>query len=89
MSARFAEVAALFGARLLFMEKLNSLLNRPEYVHAALNHFPLIGLFVGPVVLVLGYELFRAWLAGPDAVAAEQMRPQAAEPPVVPVVTVP
>ena len=49
----------------------------------------LIGLFVGPVVLVLGYELFRAWLAGPDAVAAAQVRPQAAGPPVVPAVTVP
>src|SRR4051794_25284610 len=30
----------------------------------------LIGLVVGPIVLTLGYELFRAWLAGPDAVAA-------------------
>ena len=28
------------------MESLTSLLNRPEYVHAAINHFPLIGLFV-------------------------------------------
>ena len=26
----------------------------------------LIGLFVGPIVLALGYELFRAWLAGPS-----------------------
>lgn len=25
----------------------------------------LIGLFVGPIVLALGYELFRAWLIGP------------------------
>ena len=25
----------------------------------------LIGLFVGPIVLALGYELFKAWLAGP------------------------
>jgi predicted PurR-regulated permease PerM len=31
----------------------------------------LIGLFVGPIVLALGYELFRAWLAGPSAAAAE------------------
>ena len=30
----------------------------------------LIGLFVGPIVLTVGYELFRAWLAGPDAVQA-------------------
>ena len=30
----------------------------------------LIGLFVGPIVLALGYELFRAWLAGPGGVAA-------------------
>lgn len=29
----------------------------------------LIGLFVGPIVLALGYELFRAWLAGPSAAA--------------------
>jgi predicted PurR-regulated permease PerM len=49
----------------------------------------LIGLFVGPVVLTLGYELFRAWLAGPDAVAAAQVRPRAAGPPVVPAVIVP
>jgi hypothetical protein len=54
LSAQFAEVAALFGARLLFMEKLNSLLNRPEYVHAALNHFPLIGLFVALALLTIG-----------------------------------
>ena len=27
----------------------------------------LIGLFVGPIVLALGYELFKAWLAGPVA----------------------
>lgn len=53
MSAKFAKVAALFGARLLFMEKLNSLLNRPEYVHAALNHLPLIGLFVALVLLTI------------------------------------
>jgi predicted PurR-regulated permease PerM len=26
----------------------------------------LIGLFVGPIVLALGYELFRAWVAGPS-----------------------
>ena len=30
----------------------------------------LIGLFVGPIVLALGYELFRAWLAGPSREAA-------------------
>lgn len=29
----------------------------------------LIGLFIGPIVLALAYELFRAWLAGPEAVA--------------------
>lgn len=29
----------------------------------------LIGLFVGPIVLALAYELFRAWLVGPEAVA--------------------
>lgn len=36
------------------MEKLTNLLNRPEYVHAAINHFPLIGLFVSLVVLAIG-----------------------------------
>jgi predicted PurR-regulated permease PerM len=30
----------------------------------------LIGLFVGPIVLALGHELLRAWLAGPGGVAA-------------------
>jgi predicted PurR-regulated permease PerM len=30
----------------------------------------LIGLFVGPIVLALGYELFRAWVAGPSRAAA-------------------
>jgi predicted PurR-regulated permease PerM len=30
----------------------------------------LIGLFVGPIVLALGYELFRAWLAGPSGPVA-------------------
>ncbi len=34
------------------MEKLSSLLNRPEYVHAAINHFPLIGLLVAMVALL-------------------------------------
>src|SRR5438445_6302774 len=34
------------------MEKLNSLLNRPEYVHAAINHFPLIGLLVALSLLI-------------------------------------
>jgi hypothetical protein len=33
------------------MEKLNSLLNQPEYVHVALNHFPLVGLFVALALL--------------------------------------
>jgi predicted PurR-regulated permease PerM len=30
----------------------------------------LIGLFVGPIVLALGYELFRAWLTGPGETVA-------------------
>jgi hypothetical protein len=33
------------------MGKLQDILNRPEYVHAAINHFPLIGLFVALVLL--------------------------------------
>ena len=36
------------------MEQLSSLLNRPEYVHATINHFPLIGLFVAMLVLLIG-----------------------------------
>lgn len=35
------------------MEKLTSLLNRPEYVHAAINHFPLIGLLVAMVAVLM------------------------------------
>lgn len=34
-------------------------------------HYGIIGLFVGAVVMVLGYTLFMAWLK-PDAVAAEE-----------------
>ena len=53
--------------------------NRPPSYGAATNApsvggllaHGLIGLVVGLVVLVLGYELFRAWLAGPDATAAQ------------------
>ncbi len=33
------------------MEALRNLLNRPEYVHAAINHFPLIGLLVALALL--------------------------------------
>jgi hypothetical protein len=36
------------------MGELSSLLDRPEYVHAALNHFPLIGLFVAMLALAAG-----------------------------------
>ena len=36
------------------MDELSSLLNRPEYVHAAINHFPLIGLLVAMLALVTG-----------------------------------
>ncbi len=35
------------------MEKLSSLLNRPEYIHAAINHFPLIGVLVAMIALLL------------------------------------
>ncbi len=35
------------------MEKLSTLLDQPEYVHAAINHFPLIGLFVAMLALLL------------------------------------
>ena len=35
------------------MEKLTSLLNRPEYVHTAINHFPLIGLLVAIVAVLM------------------------------------
>jgi len=36
------------------MESLSSLLARPEYVHAAINHFPLVGLFVAMLALLVG-----------------------------------
>ena len=36
------------------METLSSLLDRPEYVHAAINHFPLIGLLVALLCLAVG-----------------------------------
>ena len=36
------------------MEQLSSLLNRPEYVHVAINHFPLIGLLAAMLALVIG-----------------------------------
>lgn len=36
------------------MAFLSNLLNRPEYIHAAINHFPLIGLFVALLVLAIG-----------------------------------
>ncbi len=34
------------------MEKLSTLLNQPEYVHAAINHLPLIGLLVAMLALI-------------------------------------
>ena len=36
------------------MGKLSQLLNRPEYVHAAINHLPLIGLLLALLVLAVG-----------------------------------
>ncbi len=36
------------------MGQLSNLLNRPEYIHAAINHFPLIGLFVALLSLAIG-----------------------------------
>jgi predicted PurR-regulated permease PerM len=30
--------------------------------------YGLIGIFLGPVVVALGYELFRAWVRGDQAV---------------------
>jgi len=36
------------------MDSLSSLLARPEYIHAAINHFPLIGLFVAIFALLAG-----------------------------------
>ena len=35
------------------MERFPTLLNQPEYVHAAINHFPLIGLSVAMLALVV------------------------------------
>jgi hypothetical protein len=36
------------------MEQLSKLLNRPEYIHATINHFPLIGLFAALLSLAIG-----------------------------------
>jgi len=36
------------------MDKFSNLMNRPEYVHAAINHFPLIGVFVALLTLAIG-----------------------------------
>jgi hypothetical protein len=36
------------------MGQLSRLLDRPEYVHAAINHFPLIGLLVAMLALAIG-----------------------------------
>lgn len=36
------------------MGGLSSLLKQPEYVHVAINHFPLIGLMVGMLALLAG-----------------------------------
>ena len=36
------------------MAAFSNLLNRPEYVHAAINHFPLIGLLTGLLALLSG-----------------------------------
>jgi len=41
-------------ARLCFMGRLSSLLTQPEYVHVAINHFPLIGLLVALLALASG-----------------------------------
>jgi ABC-type branched-subunit amino acid transport system permease subunit len=35
------------------MQKISGLLNQPEYVHAALNHFPLVGLLVATLALLI------------------------------------
>ena len=35
------------------MESMASFLNQPEYVHVTINHFPLIGLFVAMVALLI------------------------------------
>lgn len=36
------------------MNTISRLLNQPEYLHAAINHFPLIGLFVALLALIAG-----------------------------------
>jgi hypothetical protein len=35
------------------MEEVRTLLNRPEYIHAAINHFPLIGVLVAMLALLI------------------------------------
>ncbi len=53
MSRQPAHTAGLPASNQRHMQGLSSLLNRPEYVHAATNHFPLVGLFVAMLVLVI------------------------------------
>jgi predicted PurR-regulated permease PerM len=41
---------------------------RGEALPAALRRGILIGAFLGPMVIALGYELLRAWVRGEQAV---------------------
>lgn len=36
------------------MNALPRILNQPEYVHAAINHFPLVGMFIAMLALIAG-----------------------------------
>jgi hypothetical protein len=36
------------------MQQISSLFDRPEYIHAAINHFPLVGLLVAMLALATG-----------------------------------
>ena len=35
------------------VQKLSTILNRPEYIHAAINHLPLVGLLVAALALLI------------------------------------
>jgi len=50
------------------MEKFSTLLQQPEYVHTAINHFPLIGLFVAMLTLAVAL-IVRSLIATQIALA--------------------
>lgn len=61
---RFAQEAFALMATVLLAVVVVVELIMPWFIRGLLAH-GLIGLFIGPIVLALGYELLRAWALGP------------------------